>query len=182
MKLVFATLILLHCGHTLAVDPKCPQTLRTALTQTDASEVAPIEIRTDRLVLRLEERNWTLWDLRGKQIGRILALSESPIAEFGIVVTQRSQGYATEALYSLMRYYIEQKGAREVIARVKEYNIPSLRLHKKLGFRLIKHQNKNATLAITAEEFQQISKHVESLPAGTFFRNAAPETGNPYFP
>jgi RimJ/RimL family protein N-acetyltransferase len=55
---------------------------------------------------------------------------------YGISVKKehRRQGYATEALILVLRYYFEELDYQKVNATVNDFNEPSIRLHEKLGF------------------------------------------------
>jgi RimJ/RimL family protein N-acetyltransferase len=48
----------------------------------------------------------------------------------------RRQGYASEAVILLLRYFFQELRYQKVTAHVYSFNEPSLRLHEKLGFQL----------------------------------------------
>ena len=58
--------------------------------------------------------------------------------EYGIAIqpAHQRQGYASEAITLVLRYYFEELRYQKVTAHVYSFNVPSLRLHERLGFQL----------------------------------------------
>lgn len=52
----------------------------------------------------------------------------------GILAAHRGQGYATDAIRLLCKYYFDELDYKKVEVHVYEFNEASIRLHKKLGF------------------------------------------------
>ena len=64
-------------------------------------------------------------------------IEEADAAELGWTVfpAHRRQGYATETALRLMDWAREEHGVRRFISSTTPENVPSLRVHEKLGFR-----------------------------------------------
>jgi RimJ/RimL family protein N-acetyltransferase len=151
------------------------------------------EIHTNRLVLVGSDDgrggHWYILNA-GEVIGSITRHRGRPEVEFGITLYSEGQGYATEAWYHLLRYYFEEKHVPKIASFVSTSNIPSLRLHKKLGFHLTGFDyttvNKynlpgGAFFSLDPPSFSQVVRDVETHSLTDYFKNASPEAGNPYF-
>ncbi len=64
-------------------------------------------------------------------------IEEADAAELGwtVFADHRRQGYATETARRLMDWAREEHGVRRFISSTTPENVPSLRVHEKLGFR-----------------------------------------------
>src|SRR5690606_510726 len=54
-----------------------------------------------------------------------------------IAPTHRQQGYASEAIALLLRFYFHERRYQKVNTEVYSFNEPSIRLHERLGFVLV---------------------------------------------
>ena len=70
-------------------------------------------------------------------IGVHFLASNSFQVEMGCTLSQKyhGNGYATEALKSIINYLIDELGKRRIIASIDSRNQPSIRLIERLGFR-----------------------------------------------
>jgi len=73
-------------------------------------------------------------------------------------VGHEGAGYGAEAKYAVMRYAFEVAGATGVEAIIKNENAASLALHEKLGFRVIRVDDRRTYLGITKKRFEKIKK------------------------
>jgi RimJ/RimL family protein N-acetyltransferase len=57
---------------------------------------------------------------------------------YGLAIqsTQRRQGYASDAIYLILRYMFEERRYQKVNVNVYAFNEASIRLHDKMGFQL----------------------------------------------
>lgn len=79
--------------------------------------------------------------LGGEMVGSISTHNCEPRhGTFGYGVAVRAekqrQGYASEAIVLLLRYYFRELRYQKVTAHVYSFNEPSIRLHERLGFQL----------------------------------------------
>jgi RimJ/RimL family protein N-acetyltransferase len=83
----------------------------------------------------------------------------------------RHKGYASEAVFLILRYYFQERRYQKVNAMVDEFNEASLRLHRSLGFQQEGQLRRMAftggryydqlVFGMTREEFEQL--HGERL-------------------
>ena len=83
----------------------------------------------------------------------------------------RRQGYASEAIILLLRYFFQELRYQKVTAQVYSFNEPSIKLHEKLGFQLEGRLRRmvytngayhdHLLYGLTVEEFRE--KHLASM-------------------
>jgi RimJ/RimL family protein N-acetyltransferase len=96
--------------------------------------VATGEIKDDRYHLVMEDRD-------GKAVGMISTHATNRRVgsfSYGLTVEEgaRRQGFASEAIILLLRYFFEELRYQKATATVYECNPASIALHEKLGFQL----------------------------------------------
>ncbi|HEX2620639.1 MAG TPA: GNAT family N-acetyltransferase [Phototrophicaceae bacterium] len=77
--------------------------------------------------------------LNGERAGSLNTHSCTPrhgVFMYGIAVHEahQRQGYASEAIRLIVRYFFEEKRYQKVNVEVYSFNEPSMRLHERLGF------------------------------------------------
>jgi RimJ/RimL family protein N-acetyltransferase len=90
---------------------------------------------------------------------------------YGLAIQRehRHKGYATDAIQLVLMYFFHELRYQKVNVNIYDFNIPSLELHKKLGFqeegrlrRMVYTDGKfhdEIILGLTAEEFEEMYKH-----------------------
>lgn len=117
---------------------------------------------------RKDQHFCVIADRTGQPVGSINAHTTNPrhgTFRYGIAIHHDhcGRGYASEAIVLFMRYFFEELRYQKANATVYEFNLPSIRLHEKLGFvpegrlrRIIYTQGRyydELQYGMTAEEF-----------------------------
>ena len=84
---------------------------------------------------------WAIESAAGELVGTISSHScDRRVGSFGyglyVREQDRGQGYASEAILLLLRYFFQELRYQKVTVHVYSFNEPSLRLHEKLGFQV----------------------------------------------
>ena len=117
---------------------------------------------------------WVIENADGKAVGSISTHDCNPrngTFSYGVDIAPEHQrnGYASEAILLVLRYYFEELRYQKVTASIHANNTPSAKLHEKLGFqsegrlrRMLFTEGQFVDVfyfGMTAEEFQKV--HVE---------------------
>jgi RimJ/RimL family protein N-acetyltransferase len=99
-----------------------------------AEDLATEEHKNDRYFMVIET-------LTGEIAGAISSHAceaRNGTFSYGVALGEayRRQGYASEAIFLLLRYFFQELRYQKVTAHVYSFNEPSLKLHEKLGFQL----------------------------------------------
>lgn len=86
-----------------------------------------------------ETFRWTIENLAGEVVGTLNTHSCEPRHGtfgygIGIAEAHRRQGYASEAVVLVLRYYFGELRYQKATVHVYSFNEPSVRLHERLGF------------------------------------------------
>ena len=104
-----------------------------------------IEDAQKELKIRLREskKYFAITLLNGKYIGEIYScfLNDAYELRFILDVDYWKKGYASEALISVINYYIENKGAFKFIAYVDKNNIDAINVLERLNFTKVNDNN-----------------------------------------
>ncbi|MEM7131527.1 MAG: GNAT family N-acetyltransferase [Chloroflexota bacterium] len=116
---------------------------------------------------------WMIESLDGQTVGSIVTQSCDPMSgtfSYALDVARefQRQGYASEAIQIVLRYYFEELRFQKVTIAVHSNNIASIELHKHLGFQ---HEGTNRRMSfsngtyhdlewygLTEEEFAQMTQ------------------------
>ncbi len=87
-------------------------------------------------------------------------------------------GTGTEVKYALLRYSFEQLGFKKVMAYIRPNNTASIRLHEKLGFKILSRTSKEITLELSREDFEAIKSRFQPEETGNFLPQRKPSQPN----
>ncbi len=128
-----------------------------------------------------ERFHWMIETLSCQPIGTISTHNCNPHTgtfSYGIDIAsdQRRQGYATEAIWLVLRYYFLELRYQKVTVPVHADNLASIRLHEALGFqregmlRRMTYQHgqylDELYFGLTIEEFRELDPHFREIHPG----------------
>jgi RimJ/RimL family protein N-acetyltransferase len=117
-----------------------------------------------------ESFHWVIENLEGEPVGRIITFDCQPrhgTFKYGLAIAPEHQrkGYASEAVYLVLRFYFLERRYQKVTVNVYSFNETSIGFHKNLGFqhegtlRRMSYTNgqywDDVMFGMTAEEFAQ---------------------------
>ena len=88
-----------------------------------------------------DELNFEIEDLEGTVVGNLCTHHcdrRTGCLSYGVAIRREHQckGYASEAIFLVLRYFFEELRYQKVTVQVYSFNTPSIRLHERLGFQL----------------------------------------------
>ena len=109
----------------------------------DIKPPVAIEKVVANIAATMQPKDDNIWlaivDSTGEMVGNINVHGADPRHagfEYGIHILRehRLLGYANDAIRLLMRYYFEELSYQRMWSTVYEFNVPSIALHRRLGF------------------------------------------------
>jgi RimJ/RimL family protein N-acetyltransferase len=137
-------------------------------------------VRTSLQEPDADEFLWAIEDSSGQLVGSINTHHcdrRTGTFEYGVAVRSEHQrkGYASEAITLVLRYLFDELRYQKVSVRIHSENLPSIRLHERLGFQLEGRLRRMAygqgryadelVFGLTIEEFHALQE-AGSLPFG----------------
>jgi len=106
---------------------------------TSMASVRAMAEESSRRKLEGDAFQWVITDRAGTPVGTIDTHhcdARTGTFRYGVDVAceERGKGYASEAIWMVLRYYFHELRYQKVTIAVHGDNLPSIRLHEKLGF------------------------------------------------